>query len=112
MPEDVFKILKDLELKIVGLDEQTKKMQEGYFTSFRTVGLPIHKDDFDNPFTPLGGNLDKDIPKSDPKDPKDAPKTASSQMDEDKIFAAHIAKSQQNYLNTFLLTDDKLQMNN
>jgi hypothetical protein len=112
MAQDVFKILKDLELRTVGLDPKTNKMQEGYFVSFRTVGLPIHKDDFDNPWSPLGANLDKDIPKSDPVDPKDAPKTASGQMDENKIFAAKIAKSQQSYLNTFLLTDDKLRMNN
>jgi len=113
MPDqDVFKILKDLELKSVGLDENTKKMQEGYFVAFRTVGLPIHSDDFGNPFSPLGGNLEKDIPKSDPVDPKDAPKTASSQIDENKIFTARIAKSMQSYLNAFLLTDDKLRMNN
>jgi hypothetical protein len=80
MAQDVFKILKDLELKTVGLDPKTNKMQEGYFVSFRTVGLPIHGDDFANPWTPLGGNLEKDlekdIPKSDPVDPKDAKKTA------------------------------------
>jgi hypothetical protein len=109
---DVFKILKDLELKCVGLDPETNKMQEGYFVSFRTVGLPIHQDDFDNPWSPLGVNLQKDIPKKDPSDPKDAPKTASAQMDENKIFTANIAHSQQAYLNAFLLVDDKLRMNN
>jgi hypothetical protein len=109
---DVFKILKDLELKIVGLDPQTNKMQEGYFAAFRTLGLPIHDDDYDNPWTPLGGNLDKDIPKTDPADPKGAPQTASGKIDEKTIFAAKIAKSQQSYLNTFLLLDDKLRMNN
>jgi hypothetical protein len=112
MAQDVFKILKDLELKAVGLDPQTNKMQEGYFVSFRSVGLPIHKEDFNNPWSPLGVNLQKDIPPSDPSDPKNAPKTASAQMNEDRIFAANIAKSQQSYLNTFLLTDDKLKMNN
>src|SRR4051794_15750180 len=85
---DVFKILKDLELKSVGLDPQTNKMQEGYFVSFRTVGLPIHKEDFANPYSPLGVNLEKDIPKADPSDPKGAPKTGSDQMDENKIFTA------------------------
>jgi hypothetical protein len=109
---DVFKILKDLELKCVGLDENTQKMQEGYFSAFRSVGLPIHQEDFENPYTPLGGNLAADIPKKDPSDPKDAPKTGSGQLTEDSIFAANIAKSQQSYLNTFLLTDDKLRMNN
>lgn len=110
--QDVFKILKDLELKSVGLDPATNKMQEGYFVAFRSVGLPIHKEDFNNPWSPLGVNLAKDIPKTDPVDPKDAPKTAASQIDENKIFTANIAKSQQSYLNTFLLTDDKLRMNN
>jgi hypothetical protein len=112
MANDVFKILKDLELKCVGLDPQTNKMQEGYFVSFRTAGLPIHKEDFANPWSPLGVNLAKDIPQSNPADPKDAPKTGSGGMDDNKVFAANIAKSQQSYLNTFLLTDDKLRMNN
>ncbi len=110
--QDVFKILKDLELKAVGLDPATNKMQEGYFVAFRSVGLPIHKEDFDNPWSPLGVNLAKDIPKTDPVDPKDAPKTAAAQADENKIFTANIAHSQQSYLNTFLLADDKLRMNN
>src|SRR5258708_2371369 len=109
---DVFKILKDLELKSVGLDPETNKMQEGYFISFRSVGLPIHDEDFQNPWTPLGGNLEKDIPKADPSDPANAPKTGSTQLDENKKYTAAIAKSQQNFLNTFLLTDDKLVMNN
>jgi hypothetical protein len=109
---DVYKILKDLELKAVGLDPQTNKMQEGYFCAFRTVGLPIHKGDFENPWSPLGSNLDKAIPKTDPVDPKDsAGKSASATIDENKIFTAGIAKSMQSYLNTFLLTDDKLKMN-
>jgi len=109
---DVFKILKDLELKCVGLDPQTNKMQEGYFSAFRSVGLPIHEDDFNNPWSPLGVNLQKDIPKTEPSDPKNAPKTASSILEENKIFTANIAKSMQSYLNTFLLVDDKLRMNN
>jgi hypothetical protein len=111
MAKDVFKILKDLELRAVGLDPQSAGMQEGYFVAFRPVGLPIHKKDFENPWSPLGSNLQKDIPQSDPVDPKDAPKTAAGGIDENKIFAANIAHSQQSYLNTFLLTDDKLRMN-
>ena len=116
MPQDVFKILKDLELKAVGLDEQTQKMQEGYFVSFRSVGLPIHKDDYDNPFDPFGGNLARALEKAhspqEAKDPKAAPKTASDKLTEDKIALAAVGKSMKSYLNTFLLTDDKLQMNN
>ena len=37
MAQDVFKMLKDLELKAVGLDEKTNKMQEGYFVAFRNI---------------------------------------------------------------------------
>ncbi len=101
---DVFKILKDLEAKVVGVDPSNNKMNEGYFVSWRTVGLPICKDDFTNPWSPLGVNLEKDIPKSDSADPKDAPKTGSGQLSEDKIFVSKIAHSMQAYLNTFLLT--------
>jgi len=72
---DVFKILKDLELKTVGLDPKTNKMQEVYFVALRTVGLPIHGDDFSNPWTPTGGNLAKDIA----KDPVDQRKSVGGQ---------------------------------
>ena len=78
---DVFKILKDLELKAVGLDEKTNKMQEGYFVAFRSIGLPVIKDDYANPWSPLGANLEKDIPQTDPVDPKNAPKTGSDKID-------------------------------
>ena len=57
MEKDVFKMLRDLELKAVGLDEQTKKMQEGYFVAFRTIGLPIHKEDDSNPWTPSNAEI-------------------------------------------------------
>jgi hypothetical protein len=109
---DADKILKDLEKKIVGVDPQTDKMNEGYFISFRNVGLPITSGDYENPWTPLGGNLNKAMTKTEAADPQTAPKTGSSKLDPNQIIAAGIAKSQQNYLNTFLLTDDKLQMNN
>jgi len=112
MAQDVFKMLKDLELKAVGLDETTNKMQEGYFVAFRNIGLPIHKDDYANPWSPLGANLEKDVPKSDPADPKSAPKTGSDKIDTNQAFAASIAKDQQSYLNTYVLVDNKLQMNN
>ena len=112
MAQDVFKMLKDLELKAVGLDEKTNKMQEGYFVAFRSIGLPIHKADYENPYSPLGVNLNKDIPKTDPVDPKDAPKTGSDKIDTTQAFVANIAKSQQSYLSTYVLVNNKLQMNN
>src|SRR5207302_1905455 len=110
--QDVFKLLKDIELKAVGLDEKTNKMQEGYFVSFRTIGLPIHHLDYENPWSPLGVNLQKDIPPTPPADPKTAPQTGSGKIDTTQAFAANIAASQQAYLNTYVLVDNKLQMNN
>jgi hypothetical protein len=112
MAEDVFKMFKDLELKAVGLDEKTNKMQEGYFVAFRDIGLPIHEDDYANPFAPTGVNLEKDIPKTDAADPKDAPKTGSGKIDTTQEFAASVAHDQQSYINTYILVDKKLQMNN
>jgi hypothetical protein len=112
MAQDVFKMLKDLELKSVGLDEKTNKMQEGYFVAFRNIGLPIHKDDYANPWSPLGANLQQNIPPTPAADPSTAPKTGSAAINTNQVFAANIAKSQQSYLSTYVLVDNKLQMNN
>jgi len=110
---DVFKIFKDLELKAVGLDEKTSKMQEGYFAAFRSIGLPIHKDDYRNPYTPTGANLIAALPKTEPSDPANAaqPATGSAKIDPREAYIAGIGKSQAAYLNTFYLVDDKLKMN-
>ena len=111
---DVFKILKDLELKAVGLDEETNQMQEGYFVAFRSVGLPIRKKDFDNPWDPQGGNVNPPTPPPN-TDPADAPKTGSAALNPEDIYndqlLADISKSQRAYVNTFMLTDSKLNMN-
>ena len=116
MSGDVFKILKDLELKAVGLDEATSKMQEGYFVAFRDIGLPIREDTFANPWDPQGGNLQKGAPPvPDKTDPANTPATGSGGVDPEKVYddtmLANIAKSQRNYINTFMLTDSKLNMN-
>lgn len=120
MPPDVFKILKDLELRIVSLDENTKKMQEGFFTCFRPIGLPIRKDYFSNPWNPYGASYEdeikKDVQVPEPKDPKEAPKTDSDKLNEQSIADAAkaqiISKQMMSYLRTFLLVDDQLMMNN
>jgi hypothetical protein len=113
MAQDVFKILKDLELKAVGLNPQTNQMQEGYFASFRPIGLPITKSDYDNPYSPQGANIDRHTVISNPEDPKDvASVTVSASITEETIASSGISQSQQSYLNTFLLIDSKLQMNN
>jgi len=113
---DVFKMFKDLELKAVGLDPQTNKMQEGYFVAFRSIGLPIHHLDYENPWDPFGGNLAQNLQKAvqltAAQDPKDAPKTGSSSIDINQAFAANIGASQRNYFSTYALVNNKLQMNN
>ncbi|TFV94868.1 hypothetical protein [Orlajensenia leifsoniae] len=111
---DVFKILKDLELKATGLDEKTMQQQEGYFVAFRDIGLPIREEDFDHPYNPLG-HAEVELPPPN-TDPKDAPKTASEKagLDPEKVYddtlLAKISASQRAYVNTFMLTDAKLTM--
>lgn len=116
---DVLKVLDDLKYKAVGVDPTTKKMPEGYFVSYRPIGLPVPEEDFKNPWTPTGSNL-KEILDSKPKgdsasaDGKD-PATiesvsASKQLDDMQFMTAGIGASMQAYLQTFMLTDSKLAM--
>lgn len=113
---DVFKILKDLEAKAVGIDPDGDRVQEGFFAAFRSVGLPIHKEDYDNPWDPFGGNLSKALDKAaaaaqaPPADPATAPKTASAGLDPTQIAAAAVGRSMKTFLNGFYLLDNKLQM--
>jgi len=121
MPEtkmDLFKVLKDLECKAVGVDPATNKMPEGYFVSFREIGLPINREDYQNPWTPTGANLAK-INSSKPSaapatstDGTEAPKTGSSMLSDEAALSAEIGNSMQSYLNAFMLTDSKLVMSN
>ena len=108
---DAFKILRDIEMKAVGVDPQTQAMQEGYFVAFRNVGLPIRTEDYENPFSPVGVNLNKPQPATPASDPSAAPKTASESTDTDAQLQ-NVSTAQRNYINTFLLTDRKLKMSN
>ncbi|WP_207496989.1 hypothetical protein [Aridibaculum aurantiacum] len=119
MSQDVFKILSDLQYKAVGLDPKTKKMQEGYFVSFRNVGLPIPEADFANPWTPQGAEMKKILADaktaSTPPDKGSTPDgsgevTPPAEIDVNQVITAGIAQSQVNYLNTYFLTNDKLAM--
>jgi len=119
MAQDVLKILKDLEYKSVGVDPQTQKMQEGYFVSFRNIGLPIPEEDFSNPWTPLGGEMKKIL--SDAKAAGAPPNkgstpdatgavTAPASPDLTQLINAGIGQSMMNYVHTFYLTNEKLNM--
>jgi hypothetical protein len=118
MPEqdnpDVFKILKDLELKATGLDEKTLTQQAGYFVAFRDIGLPIRKEDFDDPWNP---NRRAEVPAMPPgTDPAaiEGEKTGSGALSDEDVYndqiLTEINRSQRAYVNTFLLTDTKLEM--
>jgi len=54
---DVYKVLDDLKKRAAGVDPKTNKMPEGYFVSFRPIGLPIAPEDFENPWSPFGSEL-------------------------------------------------------
>lgn len=115
---DVYQILQDLENKAAGVDPKTGKMPQGYFVSFRPVGLPIDPADYSNPWTPTGSELNQatssalsQIASSSsgsttPSLPNNAPPT----IDPNQLIAAKVAQSEINYFNAFQLTDDKLQM--
>ncbi|MBZ4018032.1 hypothetical protein [Streptomyces purpurogeneiscleroticus] len=108
---DVHKMLRDLERIAVGINPETNAMPEGYFVSFRDVGLPISPEDYADPYNPIGINLKKEIATHPTTDPAKAPKTGSEAVDTDAELRA-ITKSQRAYVNTFLLTDKKLRMTN
>lgn len=129
---DVYKILEDLQLRAVGVDPDSKKMPEGYFVSFRKIGLPVSKDDFEKPYSPFG--LEKDIRSndgmSDEKKKLNTDKlheietgsntnSTANSMDGPQAYQAElkqaissVAKAQRTYVNTFFLTDSKLVMSN
>jgi hypothetical protein len=50
----------------------------GFFVSFRNVGLPIRPEDYTNPFSPIGVDLNKDVPATPATDPANATKTGSN----------------------------------
>lgn len=120
MPADVFKMLKDLEYKAVGMDPASKQVPEGFFVSFRPIGLPIPEEDYRNPWSPTGANLKATLASVPKPDAAPAPATtdagevtpvsASAQLDRNQIIAAGIGADMMAYLNTFMLTDDKLVM--
>lgn len=116
---DVMKVLEDLKYKSVGVDPETKQMPEGFFVSFRPIGLPIPEADYKNPWTPTGSNL-KEIMDSKPKagttstegvDPATVQaKSVSQQLEDNQYLSANIGASMMSFINTFYLTDDKITL--
>ncbi len=110
---DPFKVLKDLELKATGLDPDTMKQQEGYFVAFRDIGLPIRREDFDDPWHPNRRAVVTLKPNTDPKDADNSGAGAAG-LDPEKVYddalLAEISRSQRAFVNTHMITNVKLQM--
>ncbi|HEY1871535.1 MAG TPA: hypothetical protein VGG71_10780, partial [Chitinophagaceae bacterium] len=116
---DVYKILDDLKKRAAGVDPATNKMPEGYFVSFRPIGLPISAQDFRNPWSPFGSEMLTATTDAMDEQKKINPPTTSStpmpnnappQVDINQLIAAGVGESEKNYYNTFWLTNDKLTM--
>lgn len=110
---DPFKILKDLELKATGLDPDTMKQQEGYFVAFRDIGLPIRREDFIDPFSPMRKATVSFPQNTDPKEVKGSgldKEIADPEKIYDNLLLAEIGRSQRAFINTHILTNVKLQM--
>jgi len=117
---DVYKVLDDLKKRAAGVDPSTNKMPEGYFVSFRPIGLPIAPEDFSNPWSPFGSELVgattsamSEAAKINPPATSATPMPSSPppQVDLQSLIAANVGQSEKNYYNTFWLTNDKLAMN-
>lgn len=122
--DQLYQILEELQLKAVGLDPQTMKMQEGYFVSFRDIALPIRSEEFMNPWTPNRvpdlSSFKADLNFQENTDPKDAVSPVSTDVSEPETSAedaedrrrAEAGRSIQAFINTHNLTNQKLQMSN
>ena len=116
---DVYKVLEDLKKRAAGVDPNTNKTPEGYFVSFRPIGLPIAPEDYENPWSPFGSELLGATLGAAAEEAKLNPPTTSStpmpsnpppQIDMDQLISAGVGQSEKNYYNTFWLTNDKLAM--
>jgi hypothetical protein len=119
---DVMKVLQDLEYRAAGVNPETQKMNEGFFVSFRPIGLPIPEEDYKNPWTPSGSNLKEHLDEkrkdnqsvfaSEPKDPATIQAiSASKQLDDAQWLSANVGADMESFVHTFQLTDKKLAMN-
>jgi hypothetical protein len=110
---DVIKLLQDLKNMAAGVDPSTNKMPEGYFISFRPIGLPLDPADYQNPWAPTGSELNQATTSAMNQEASSnatMPASAPPAVDINQLIAAKVGQSEQNYFNTFLLTDDKLTM--
>lgn len=110
---DVNKLLQDLKNKAAGVDPSTNKMPEGYFVSFRPIGLPIDPADYQNPWSPTGSELNKATTSAMDQQASSGatmPAGAAPAVDINQLIAAKVGQSELNYFQTFQLTDAKLTM--
>jgi len=110
---DVNKLLQDLKNKAAGVDPNTNKMPEGYFVSFRPIGLPLDPADYQNPWSPTGSELNQATTSAMNQQASSGatmPAGAAPAVDINQLIAAKVGQSELNYFQTFELTDAKLRM--
>jgi len=107
MAHDVFQIFRDLEHQAVGADDNGK-MPDGYFTSFRGIGLPIFEEDYKDPMTPFGAPKTTADAAPEATDPKDSQQATGSAKIAEQRAIGETSRQISAFVNTFLLVDDKL----
>ena len=118
MENDVFKILEDLKWKAVGVDPTTGQTPKNQFVSFLPIGLPIPEEDFKNPWTPTQSHLKEGLQEAIKNkantetgtDPQNTEAISVSSMLENNLLSAEIGASMMAYLQTFMLTDTKISI--
>ncbi len=115
MAVDVFKILKDLEYRVVGIEPGTQNLQKGFFVSFRPIGLPIRVKDYEKPLEPFANNINTVVDVStDVSNQVSLEEISGSEgvNDETKLMDKLKSDPEFSFLRTFVLSNDKIRLNN
>lgn len=110
---DLHKILQDLEAKAVGLKPGTDELQEGFFVSFRKMGLPIREHDHKGGLEDIfedAQSLDEMQSTEEVKLP-DYGDGVDGLKSDVKVEGKEPHSKEMNYLRTFVLSNDKIKMN-
>ena len=107
------RILRDLETKVIGLQPDSDTLREGFFVSFRSIGLPVREHDYrggsEDFFIDGTGDLlaaTEDITPNEVPDYSDG----TAEPDAVRIEGKAPLSPEMNYLRTFVLSDHKIKM--
>ncbi len=112
---DLQRILRDLEAKAIGLKPNSDELQEGFFVSFRKIGLPIREHEYqDGAEDFFIGNAEELVKEDADVTPNTVPDSGNGTdgLDTSVTIAGKKPLSREmNYLRTFVLSNDKIRMN-